>query len=138
LNGDGITNLTCIDFTEMIDKVQSSLKNMDGFTNIKFQMHVKNITPFYADANAIRSIIQNLLENAIKYRKQDSSRHIVSFLVQDDSDGIIMKISDNGIGIKKEIVPKIFTFGVRDRNSSEEGHGIGLSLVKQLIGQLGG
>jgi hypothetical protein len=138
LHGDGITNPTRIDLTEMIDKVQSSLQNMEGFTNIKFQIQVKNNSPFYSDADALRSIIQNLLENAIKYRKQDSSRHTVSISIHDGNDGIVMKISDNGIGIKKEIVSKIFTFGVRDKNSSEEGHGIGLSLVKQLVEQLGG
>ena len=138
LYGDDIISFTHIDFDEMISKIQLSLTNMDGFDDIKFKIRVKNSTAFYSDSDAIRSIIQNLLENSIKYRKHDNQIHAVGFSVEDNTDGIIMIIADNGIGIKKELVSKIFTFGVRDNNSSEEGHGIGLSLVKLLLDQLGG
>jgi signal transduction histidine kinase len=138
LYGEDIISLKHIDFDEMISKIQLSLTNMDGFDEIKFKIRVKNNNTFYSDSDAIRSIIQNLMENAIKYRKHDNQRHSVGLSVEDNTDGIIMIIADNGIGIKKELISKIFAFGVRDKNSLEEGHGIGLSLVKQLLDQLGG
>jgi signal transduction histidine kinase len=138
MHGNDIINVSLINFMEIIGKVQSFLKYMEGFEDIRFKISVKNQIPFFSDAYAISSIIQNLLENAIKYRKHDSSMHEVDLSVYDNSDGVILKVSDNGIGMEEELSSRIFTFGVRDKNTSEEGHGIGLSLVKQLTEQLGG
>lgn len=138
MHGNDIINMSRIDFMEIIDKVRSFLAYMEGFADIRFKISVKNQIPFFSDAYAISSIIQNLLENAIKYRKHDSSMHDVNLSVYDNSDGVILKVSDNGIGMEEELSSRIFTFGVRDKNTSEEGHGIGLSLVKQLTEQLGG
>lgn len=138
MHGNDIITTRQIDFVETIDKIQSSLEYMEGFADIRFRIIVKNKTPFFSDAYAISSIIQNLLENAIKYRKHDTSIHTVCLSVHDSKDGIILKVSDNGIGMEEELTSRIFAFGVREKDTLEEGHGIGLSLVKQLTEQLGG
>ncbi len=138
MHGNDIMTVCRIDFEEAIDKIQSSLEYMEGFADIRFRIIVKNKTPFFSDAYAISSIIQNLLENAIKYRKHDTTLHVVCVSVYDISDGVVLKVSDNGIGMEEELASRIFAFGVREKDTLEEGHGIGLSLVKQLILQVGG
>lgn len=138
MHGNDIITTHQIDFAETINKVQTYLEYMEGFADIRFRINVKNKIPFFSDVYAISSIIQNLLENAIKYRKHDTSIHAVCLSVYDNTEGIILKVSDNGIGMKEELSSRIFKFGVRDKNTLEEGHGIGLSLVKQLTEQLGG
>ncbi|MDZ7606476.1 MAG: ATP-binding protein [Cyclobacteriaceae bacterium] len=107
-------------------------------SDTKFTIMVTNPSPFFSDAEAVRSILQNLVENAIKFRRRDTSRHDVKISVIDSHEGVMIIISDNGVGIKKELSSSIFNFGVRDKNTGQEGHGIGLALVKQLVEQLGG
>jgi signal transduction histidine kinase len=138
MHGNNHITISRIDFDKLIDKVRSSLKYMDGSADTIFTIMVKNQSAFFSDAEALSSIIQNLVENAIKYRKQDTSRHDVKLTVTDVPEGVMIKITDNGVGIKKELFSRIFNFGVRDKNTQEEGHGIGLTLVKQLVEQLGG
>lgn len=138
MHGNNQITISHIDFDELIDNVRLSLKYMDGSADTIFTIMVKNQSAFFSDAEAVRSIVQNLVENAIKYRKHDSSRHDVKLTVIDVPEGVKIKIADNGVGIKKELSYRIFSFGVRDKNTVEEGHGIGLTLVKQLVEQLGG
>jgi PAS domain S-box-containing protein len=80
-------------------------------------------------------LFQNLIENAIKYRREESPRiHISS-----DQKGIdcTFCVSDNGIGIDPRYAGEIF--GVFKRlNSQHEGTGIGLSLCKKIVERQGG
>jgi signal transduction histidine kinase len=138
MHGEDSITISYIDFNELIANVKSALEYMDGFADINFSIKVAIHKPFFSDAEAIGSIIQNLVENGIKYRKRDTSRHKLTLSVIEVPEGVMIKINDNGIGIKKELSSRVFNFGVRDKNTSEEGHGIGLSLVKQLVKQLGG
>ncbi len=138
MHGNDSITISNIDFIELINNVKSTLEYMDGFSDIRFNIAVTNHKPFFSDAVAINSILQNLVENAIKYRKRDASNHELTLSVIDAPGGVLIKISDNGVGIRKELTSRIFNFGVRDKNTEEEGHGIGLSLVKQLVEQLGG
>jgi signal transduction histidine kinase len=138
MHGNDSITISKIDFNELINNVWFTLQYMDGFSDIRFNIVVKNKRLFYSDAQAVSSIVQNLVENAIKYRKRDTSVHKLKVTVQDAAGGVILKISDNGVGIRKELTSSVFSFGVRGKNTPEEGHGIGLSLVKQLVHQLGG
>ncbi len=138
VHSDDKSNVSQIDFNGILKEIMSSLKHMDGFSDIAFEIHINYKNPFISDYNAIYSIMQNLIENAVKYKKQDNSGHVVIIMVTDAPQGIVITVSDNGLGIKKELSDKVFMIGVRDKNSPQEGHGIGLSIVKQLTVQLGG
>ncbi len=61
---------------------------------------------------------------------------IVEIDVEEDDDNLIIKVCDNGIGIPKEEIEKIFTDFFRASNikhSGSEGSGLGLSVVKQIV-----
>jgi len=92
------------------------------------------------DTKAMDRINRNLIDNTIKYRKKDSSNVSISIDVN-DSDTAEIRIKDDGPGVEKKDLEKIFTCfyrGDESRTRSADGSGIGLAVVKQLICQQGG
>ncbi len=90
------------------------------------------------DQTLLSQVFTNLLENAFKYHKPDLPPHVT--LTYDNEDGhVVVKVTDNGIGIPLEYQDKIFN--VFQRLHSEEeypGTGIGLATVRKSVELLGG
>ncbi len=107
------------------------------------EMHVtssyeENLPKINADPKLVRIIFQNLLSNAIKYTKKGGN---ISLSLTKDEKDIILKISDNGIGIPKIEQGKIFTKLFRTDNArvkESEGTGLGLYLLKSIVEKGGG
>ncbi len=89
----------------------------------------------YARKN-LRSIIYNLVSNAIKYKYPDRKPVIKLSTYQEDT-YIILEVKDNGLGIRKDQQHKLFTMFKR-LHSHVEGTGIGLYIVKRIIENNGG
>jgi len=117
-------------------------------TNIKIECHQKGIElnsrisadiPHMAiDKNAMKLVINNLLDNAIKF---SSGKIVVEVIVERDEKNLFLKVSDNGIGIHKEDLNKIFEKFYRGKNAPghiSTGTGLGLTLVRQIIEAHGG
>nr|WP_246205973.1 HAMP domain-containing sensor histidine kinase [Fulvivirga aurantia] len=126
-----------VDFRAIIEKAKESLEGVDGYKNTKFITRVEDDLHYWGDTVRLQSVFQNLIENAIKYRNPKADHNIIIFSVCRREMGIIAKITDNGIGIKKELIPFIFEkdFRVSDTN---DGHGMGLYLVKKNLNAMGG
>ncbi|WSI53130.1 SpoIIE family protein phosphatase [Streptomyces cyaneofuscatus] len=93
--------------------------------------------PVYIDRGMWEKVVLNLLSNALKFTFDGSIR--VSVGVQDD--GAVVRITDTGIGVAAEEMPRLFERFHRIENArsrSNEGSGIGLALVKELVGLHGG
>ncbi len=87
----------------------------------------------YADKNRIMEVISNLVVNGIKYGKKGGYVKVGFF---DLDDHIVVEVQDNGIGVEKEQLPRIFERFYRvDKHRSREqgGTGLGLSIVKHII-----
>jgi len=85
-----------------------------------------------ADPDKLERIIQNMISNAIKYTEKGS----ISISFGADGKGFFIEIADTGIGISEERIPHIFKRFYRSEES--EGIGLGLSIVKELLGAMGG
>lgn len=86
-----------------------------------------------ADREKMLEAINNLISNSIKYGKEKGST-TVDFT--DIADSIMIEVTDNGIGIREEDIPRIFErFYTADKSRSREmgGTGLGLSIVKHII-----
>ncbi|MFA7289763.1 MAG: PAS domain S-box protein [Melioribacteraceae bacterium] len=95
-----------------------------------------NLPTIFADKTRIREVVQNLVENAIKYRSKINKLKIEIGSISKD-DEIVYFVKDNGVGIKAEYLDKIF--GLFEKlNPLSEGTGIGLALVKRIIELHGG
>lgn len=87
------------------------------------------------------NVIFNLLDNAVKYRSEDRPLHLVVASRDLDDDHIEISIQDNGIGIRRDDVKKIFDkfYRVSTGNRHDvKGFGLGLAYVKKMVGELGG
>lgn len=88
----------------------------------------------FADKEKIFSVLINLIENAIKYGH--SGGYVVAGIYKTDDSHVLIEISDNGIGISEEHLPRIFerfyrTDKGRSRNAG--GTGLGLAICKHII-----
>lgn len=85
------------------------------------------------DPFLLQIALSNIISNAIKYNNMDG---LVEINVEEDSANLIIKVCDNGIGIPKQDLQKIFTDFYRASNIKQfnaEGSGLGLSVVKQIV-----
>ena len=89
----------------------------------------------FADEMHITNVIFNLMDNAVKYKKPDEDLKL-NVSTWNESGKLMITIEDNGIGIKKENIKKIFDkfYRVHTGNLHDvKGFGLGLSYVKKII-----
>ena len=89
----------------------------------------------YGDEIHLTNVIFNLLDNALKYRREDTPLHL-QISTRNDGNHIVIDVKDNGIGIKREDIHKIFTrfYRVHTGNRHDvKGFGLGLAYVKQIV-----
>jgi len=94
----------------------------------------------YVDEMHFTNVLFNLMENAVKYRRPDVPLKLCA-KTENVGDKILISISDNGTGIKKENLKKIFDrfYRVSTGNVHDvKGFGLGLAYVKKIIEELGG
>lgn len=92
--------------------------------------------PIYirADKKKIRQVLVNLIDNSIKYSKPENGKTKISFFDMDEN--LLLEVTDNGIGIAKENIPRLFERFFRTdkaRSREEGGTGLGLSIVKHIM-----
>ena len=96
-------------------------------------------TSLHADPTAVRQIITNLVENAVRYTPRDG--RVTVFSERGDGHGVWIGVRDTGIGIAPEHVPRIFERFYRvdpARSREAGGTGLGLSIVRHLAEAHGG
>ena len=127
---------------EINDIVQPLVKAKKQNFNIDM-IHV-NGEKYQGDAVKVKQILINLLSNAVKYTQENG---IISFsiykLEQKDrkSSKLRFIVTDNGIGMSKEYIQKIFEPFSRETNSilnSQQGTGLGMTIVRNLVDLMGG
>lgn len=134
----GDLNLEKVDFNiiEVIRNVFEMLEIKSAKKNISLALDNDYKKPImvYADRDKIQQVLSNLIVNSIKYGKNFGTTEIsVEPLVRNK---IIVRITDNGEGIERNHIPRIFERFYRvDKSGSrkEGGSGLGLSIVKHII-----
>lgn len=93
-----------------------------------------------ADKLQINRLLQNIISNAIKFKKPDVPPKIhISSVNDEENNRYIFKVSDNGIGMEQQYVDQIFEIFKRLHTIDEyEGTGIGLAVVKRIVEHHGG
>lgn len=90
------------------------------------------------DEKRILEVLYNLVENSLKYRKENG---IIKIIASREGDEVLIRVLDNGIGINSDDIPYVFDKFYRaekSRSSSIPGSGLGLSICKYIVENHGG
>ncbi len=123
---------------ELINGIVSMLESSAFQKKIQIKKLVPADTMVYADKAMISTILRNLISNAIKFSYPEGE---ISVSVTKNKNGLVVAVSDTGIGIPKNIIGKLFQI---DQNitttgtQNEQGTGLGLILCKEFTEKHGG
>ncbi|MHC5201980.1 sensor histidine kinase [Myroides sp. LJL119] len=134
----GDLHLTRCDF-DIVDSIKEAFNFLEYKAkkrgiSLLFDLKYENPIMVYGDKDRIAQVIINLIENSIKYGKEKGTTEVsIEDLVNNK---LIIRITDNGEGIKKEFIPRLFERFYRiDKSGSRVvgGSGLGLSIVKHIV-----
>ncbi|MBT3385627.1 MAG: sensor histidine kinase [Prolixibacteraceae bacterium] len=133
--GELKTHFTTFDIVKVVEDVFEMEQLLSKERKISLQFANKLDKPIWlnADKKRIIEVLSNLIVNGIKYGKR---KGYIKVGFYDFDDKIMVEVSDNGIGIDKKSLPRIFERFYRvDKSRSREqgGTGLGLSIVKHII-----
>ncbi len=134
--GDLNLDFTNFDIVELIQSVFDLLEMNADKKNIILMFDRKHNKPInvFADKEKIQQLLTNLIVNSIKYGKENGTSEVSIEDLVDNK--IIVRITDNGEGIEKHNIPRLFERFFRVDKSgarSEGGSGLGLSIVKHIV-----
>ena len=136
--GDTKINLTPTDITPEIQKVVDEFQDIAKQKGINFKAEINVSAKVNLNVSYFRSALWNLLDNAYKFTPKGGS---ISLNAQQSGSKVEIRVSDSGVGIAEEEIPKLFTKFHRATSTLEynyEGTGIGLYLTKLIAEQHGG
>ncbi|WP_343688780.1 ATP-binding protein [Chitinophaga sp.] len=121
---------------DLIKDVFDTLSLKANTKGIKFNVKKGCEAPIHvlADKEKVRQVLINLIDNSIKYGRTDG--HTVASIYIMDDKRVLVEISDDGIGIAEEHLPRVFErFYRTDRARSRDigGTGLGLAIVKHIV-----
>ncbi|MGI0481137.1 sensor histidine kinase [Geminocystis sp. CENA526] len=132
-----IEALESLDINKIINPLINSIKVIAEEKNIKvFYQNYDSFPLILSNEKALKEILNNILENAVKYTP-DNGKIMVE--IEQNTEELIIKITDTGYGIPLEDQPHIFERHYRGIQQQGEiyGTGLGLSIVKELCDKIG-
>lgn len=134
--GDLQLNIAAFDIVELIESVFDlfEMKAAKKEISLLFDMDYKQPIMVNADKERIQQVLSNLIVNSIKYGKEKGTTEVsIENLIKNK---VIVRVTDNGEGIAKENIPRLFERFYRvDKSGSRKvgGSGLGLAIVKHII-----
>ncbi|MEM7549329.1 MAG: HAMP domain-containing sensor histidine kinase [Bacteroidota bacterium] len=126
-----------LDLKELVDSNISLLQRIAENKSIEIVNKI-DLAECFADENTINTVIRNLLSNALKFTEEKGK----VYFTKSETDGMIsIHISDNGVGMTKDQIDKLFQIGEKQSTlgtSKEKGTGLGLILCKEFVEMNGG
>ncbi|MEE7627057.1 ATP-binding protein [Methylobacter sp. Wu8] len=127
-----------VDLSGIIKKISASLAKVYIDKNIKFDITVPEQVPVYYEEGDLYEIAGNLMDNASKWCRSTAKVSISVNQRRGRRDfAVLLEVEDDGPGIPVEKLAEILKRGVR-ADENIHGHGIGMAVVYELVGLLGG
>lgn len=127
-----------IDIGSIVERVLLTLKPLAEKKNIQLGKHIaEEIGVLYGDETKLQSVVTNIVNNAIKFTPEEGR---INISVEREDEKVAIRVSDTGMGIPKESLPKIFDRFYRVYHASKqiEGTGLGLAISKEIVIMHGG
>lgn len=129
-------NKTEVDLNELIEELLEELRGSIRKNNA--EITVNNLPKIFINSNEMKHLFQNLISNAIKFKKKDSVPKI-TISAKDESNHWLFSIEDNGIGIEEKNFEKVFQiFKQLHVRGKYSGMGVGMAVCKKIVELHGG
>lgn len=119
-----------VDVREACDIIVSDLEQeiASAGAEIAIDPQLANI---FGDELRVRQVLQNLIQNALKYGRPDSGVPLIQISCDQQDDRVVLKVADNGPGIEPQYAEQIFKIFQR-LDATSPGTGVGLAIVKKI------
>jgi two-component system phosphate regulon sensor histidine kinase PhoR len=130
--GEMPLNLSAFDIMALMKEIAFTLDENAKTKNIKFEFASGDRRMVEADKEKIAQVVTNLFDNSIKYGKQGGTTTIKCYTMDKQ---VLIEVTDNGVGIDEEHLPRLFErfYRVDKSRKSQDGTGIGLAIVKHIL-----
>ncbi|MCX9012706.1 MAG: ATP-binding protein [Candidatus Methanoperedens sp.] len=131
-------NMAAANLNEVVENAVETMRTQAQDKNLKLTFNENKVPGVIIDKDRITQVIINLINNAIKFTDTGG---LIKVELSGNTDHAIVKVKDNGIGIKKEDLERLFTpFQQVDSNQTRkyEGTGLGLAICKRIVTYHGG
>jgi len=128
-----------VDLNELVHQTIASLNHFKGFKTVSFNVNIPKYFIIYSNHQLLKSVIQNLIQNAINNQRPLTKSHTPFVIINafKEKEGIKISIKDNGFGINKNEIDKVFNLYYRGNQKNHES-GLGLYITKNTVDQLNG
>jgi signal transduction histidine kinase len=131
--------ITKIDFETLVNKSLTNLQTIKEYDSILISKDIQQSGVFKSSEHIIYSVVENIIENALKYSKIQEVDSTLDILIRANETKAILQFTDNGIGIQKENREHIFTMFFREHLKEDaSGTGLGLYIVKMSLEKING
>lgn len=121
-----------LDFAKMLESILLNFQNHENFGKIKASLELSTASPFFSDTFRINMVLKNIIENAYNFHDMRKSRPEITISVATSPEKAVIRIFDNGCGVPKAYVNKVFDMFFRASNDAK-GSGIGLYIAKEAV-----
>jgi len=125
-----------VDLATLVADVQLDMASLVEATGARLTVQTETCELIHVAPKTLRSVLYNLLSNALKYRAPDRAPQ-VHVRVHCLSDQVIVQVQDNGLGLSEDQQARLFGL-FRRLHTHVEGSGVGLYTVKRLVENVGG
>ncbi len=126
-----------LDFGKLLDETITDIRFNKGASAIHLEYQRDPGHVFRSDYNQMKVILNNLMTNAVKYHNLNQPNPYIRVSFKRVRNAVEIAIQDNGQGISKESLPKIFDMFYR-ASSGTEGTGLGLYIVQEALSKIKG
>ncbi len=126
-----------LDLKKIILEIFQNHEFVDGAYEIEKYINIKEDAPFCSDRNRIYIVFNNLISNAIRYSDPEKKEKFIQIKIHITASDAVIEFSDNGVGIEKEHLSRIFDMFYR-ANFNSKGSGLGLFIFREAIQKLSG
>jgi signal transduction histidine kinase len=136
-SGGWVPNPVWVDASDLVRDVFTTVESTARTKGLRLVAETDEAGRIYADPTAVKQVLCNLVENAVRYTASGT----VVVAVEPDDGGVWLHVRDTGVGIAAEHISRIFERFYRvdaSRSRNEGGTGLGLAIVKHLVDAHGG
>lgn len=123
-----------VDLVHLAETIIKSVRPIAAKKKLRLEVDVPpDLGPLDAHPGKLRSLLTNLISNALKFTLEEGGA--VALRIVGDSTTVTLQVSDSGIGIPKEDLPKIFDrfYRVERQGIQVQGTGLGLAIAKRIV-----